>query len=171
MSACGQTGRPQGWLCHGCRKQEGQCLQSPQVCKCFMMAGVKGRGKGEPAGTLEESLSSGTIHIRIWGAGYLAPGTSLVVQWLKISSPSAGGPCLIPGQGTRSHMPQLKIPQDAMKTRHSWINKLKFFLSAIPRPHPGCAGLRSLEVRFRNLHFKRNPFHSPPPCPMYTSQS
>ena len=35
-------------------------------------------------------------------------GTSLVVQWLRLSTPSAGGPGLIPGQGTRSHMPQLR---------------------------------------------------------------
>ena len=36
-------------------------------------------------------------------------GTSLAIQWLRISSPNAGGPGSIPGQGTRSHMPQLKI--------------------------------------------------------------
>ena len=30
-------------------------------------------------------------------------GTSLVVQWLKLRAPNAGGPGLIPGQGTRSH--------------------------------------------------------------------
>ena len=35
-------------------------------------------------------------------------GTSLVVQWLGIYTPNAGGPGSIPGQGTRSHMPQLK---------------------------------------------------------------
>ena len=35
-------------------------------------------------------------------------GTSLVVQWLRLSTPSAGGPGLIPGQGTRPHMPQLR---------------------------------------------------------------
>ena len=32
-------------------------------------------------------------------------GTSLVVQWLRLRAPNAGGPGLIPGQGTRSHMP------------------------------------------------------------------
>ena len=31
-------------------------------------------------------------------------GTSLVVQWLRLCAPSAGGRVLIPGQGTRSHM-------------------------------------------------------------------
>ena len=31
---------------------------------------------------------------------------SLVVLWLGLCTPNAGGPDLIPGQGTRSHMPQ-----------------------------------------------------------------
>ena len=33
-----------------------------------------------------------------------------VVQWLRLHTPSAGSLGLIPGQGTRSHMAQLKIP-------------------------------------------------------------
>ena len=35
-------------------------------------------------------------------------GTSLVVQWLRLQAPNAGVLGLTPGQGTRSHMPQLK---------------------------------------------------------------
>ena len=31
-------------------------------------------------------------------------GTSLVVQWLRLHAPNAGGPGSIPGQGTRSHI-------------------------------------------------------------------
>ena len=49
-------------------------------------------------------------------------GTSLVVQWLRLHAPNAGGPGSIPGQGTRSrmsqlrvHMLQLKLPHAAMK--------------------------------------------------------
>ncbi|TEA34982.1 hypothetical protein DBR06_SOUSAS9710054, partial [Sousa chinensis] len=38
---------------------------------------------------------------------------SLVVQWLRL--PNAGGPGSVPGQGTRSHMLQLKIPHVARK--------------------------------------------------------
>ena len=34
--------------------------------------------------------------------------TSLVVQWLRLCAPNAGGLGLNPGQGTRSLMPQLK---------------------------------------------------------------
>ena len=34
--------------------------------------------------------------------------TSLVVQWLKLHIPNAAGLGLIPGQGTRLHMPLLR---------------------------------------------------------------
>ena len=71
-------------------------------------------------------------------------GTSLMVQWLRLHTPNAGGPGLIPGQGTRSHMPRLKILHATTKdppchnkdpkiqcattkTRHSYINKYIFF--------------------------------------------
>ena len=42
-------------------------------------------------------------------------GTSPVVQWLRLRTPNAGGPGLIPGQGTRSRIPQLKILSAATK--------------------------------------------------------
>ena len=48
--------------------------------------------------------------------------TSLVVQWLRLHTPNAGGLGLIPVQGTRSHKPQLKIPHVATKTWYSQIN-------------------------------------------------
>ena len=50
-------------------------------------------------------------------------GTSLVVQWLRLHTPNAGGPGSIPGQGTRSHMQQLKILYAATKTWHIQISK------------------------------------------------
>ena len=56
--------------------------------------------------------------------------TSLVGQWLKLHIPNAAGPGSIPGQGTRSHMPQLntctpqlKISYATTKTLYSQINK------------------------------------------------
>ena len=36
-------------------------------------------------------------------------GTSLVVQWLRLRAPNAGGLSLTPGQGTRSHMLQIRV--------------------------------------------------------------
>ena len=46
-------------------------------------------------------------------------GTSLVVQWLRFHTPSAGGPGLIPSQRTRSHVPQLRrVQMSQLKTLH-----------------------------------------------------
>ena len=36
-------------------------------------------------------------------------GTSLVVQWLRLLAVNAGGPRSIPGQGTRSQVPQPRV--------------------------------------------------------------
>ena len=46
-------------------------------------------------------------------------GTCLVVQWLRLHVPNAGGTGSIPGWGTRSHMLQWKLPHMATKTWHS----------------------------------------------------
>ncbi|TEA42071.1 hypothetical protein DBR06_SOUSAS23010015, partial [Sousa chinensis] len=40
---------------------------------------------------------------------------SLVVQWLRLHAPNAGGLGSIPGQGTRARMPQLKSPHATSK--------------------------------------------------------
>ena len=52
-------------------------------------------------------------------------GTSLLFQWLRLWVFSAGGPGLIPGQGTRCYMLQLNIPYAATKTHCSQTNKYK----------------------------------------------
>ncbi|TEA41477.1 hypothetical protein DBR06_SOUSAS27010023, partial [Sousa chinensis] len=44
---------------------------------------------------------------------------SLVVQWLRLCTPNAGGLGLISGQGTRSHMPQLRVPMPQVKILHA----------------------------------------------------
>ena len=41
--------------------------------------------------------------------------TSLVVLWLRPCTPNAGGPGSIPGQGTRSHMPQPRVRMPQVK--------------------------------------------------------
>ena len=48
-------------------------------------------------------------------------GTSLMVQWLRFQVPNAGGPGLIPDQGTRSHTPQLKDPACYNKDQRSHL--------------------------------------------------
>ena len=50
-------------------------------------------------------------------------GTSLVDLWLRLLTPSAGDPGSIPAQGTRSHVPQLKILHAATRAQCSQINK------------------------------------------------
>ena len=57
-----------------------------------------------------------------------------MVQWLRLHALNTGGPGSIPGWGTRSHMPQLRVhmPQlnvlhAATKTQCSQINKLLYF--------------------------------------------
>ena len=44
-------------------------------------------------------------------------GTSLVVQWLKLHTPITENPGPIPGEGSRSHMPQLKDPSCGKKKK------------------------------------------------------
>ena len=39
-----------------------------------------------------------------------------MLQWLRLSFPKAGGPGLTPGQGTRSHSPQLRFYMPQRKT-------------------------------------------------------
>jgi len=46
-----------------------------------------------------------------------------VLQWLRLSTPNAEGLGSISGQGTRSHVPQLKILHTATNSRHSQTNK------------------------------------------------
>ena len=69
--------------------------------------------------SLVRELRSHVLHSAGWGVGRREDtlkcslkkkgrGTSLVVQWLRLCTPNAGGPSLIPGRGTRSHMPQLR---------------------------------------------------------------
>ncbi|TEA31286.1 hypothetical protein DBR06_SOUSAS710034, partial [Sousa chinensis] len=41
------------------------------------------------------------------------------VVWLRLHTPNAGGPGLIPGQGTRSHMPQLRVCMPQLKIPHA----------------------------------------------------
>ena len=66
-------------------------------------------------------------------------GTSLVVQWLRLHTPKAGGLGSVPGLGTRSYMPQrrvhtpqLKIPRATTKTPSSQINESVFNIRWCP---------------------------------------
>ena len=58
--------------------------------------------------------------------------TELVVQWLRNHAPNAGSPGLLPGQGTRSHVPRLSS-RATTKTQHSEINIYIFKKSGVGR--------------------------------------
>ena len=51
--------------------------------------------------------------------------TSLVVQWLRLYAPNAGGPGLIPNQGTRSQVPQLRTGTAKGKKKKDEIMQVK----------------------------------------------
>ena len=78
----------------------------------------KAKCQGSFSGDFSSLFSADLLPLRIRKLG-----TSLVVQLLRLWAPNARGPGSIPAQGTRSHMPQLKILQVTTKTRHSQINK------------------------------------------------
>ena len=68
-----------------------------------------------------------------------SPGTYMVVQWLRLCAPNAGCLGLIPGQGTRSQMlqlragmPQLKILSNTTKTHGRQINEIILFKKEVP---------------------------------------
>ena len=42
-----------------------------------------------------------------------------MVQWVRLRTPNAGGLDLIPGQGTRSCMPQLRARMPQLKIPHA----------------------------------------------------
>ena len=59
-------------------------------------------------------------------------GTFLLVQWLRYHTPNAEGLGSIPGQGTRSHMPQLRICMPQPKTLHvttkTWYSQINKYV-------------------------------------------
>ena len=69
-----------------------------------------GSGGGEAASGICSGGQSSWKHLREFHEG-----TSMVVQWLRLCAPDAGGPGLISGQGTRSHMPQLRVRRPQLK--------------------------------------------------------
>ena len=54
-------------------------------------------------------VDSNTLVLKPEWTSESPPKTSLVVQWLRLRAPNAGDPGSIPGQGTRFHMPQLRV--------------------------------------------------------------
>ena len=53
----------------------------------------------------------------------------MVGQHLRLHAPNAAGWGLIPGQGTRSHLLQLKTPHAPTRTQHSQIREFFFLIN------------------------------------------
>ena len=77
-----------------------------------------------------------------------------MVQWLKLCASDAGGPCSIPGQGTRAHLrhprvctPQLKVLLATAKTTHRQTNKLwAYFQTNIKRRQYNAYARKSFSI-------------------------
>ena len=79
-------------------------------------------------------------------------GTPLVVQGLRLHAPNVGGLGSIPGQGTRSHTPQLRSPHAAKKTQCNQINNKYLFFKKlrVSEEHPfykNTDGLQAVDHR------------------------
>ena len=72
------------------------------------------------------------LGIRITTVQFKILGTSVVVQWLRLHALNAQDPGLIPGQGTRSHMPQLRVLMAQLMTLHLKKKKRSFVLQIRP---------------------------------------
>ena len=64
-----------------------------------------------------ESVGSETVDLTIIFKKKKLGGTSLVVQWLRLHAPNAGGSGSFPGQGNRPHMLQLRVCMLQLRVR------------------------------------------------------
>ena len=62
-----------------------------------------------PELTTELEVKASDFTVCLLSLMLLFHGTSLVVQWLRFHTHNAGGPGSVPGQGTRSHLRQLRV--------------------------------------------------------------
>ena len=75
--------------------------------------------------------------------------TSLVVQWLRLRTPSAGDPGSLPGQGPKSHSQQLKGSHVQLKTLHATTKT------------PGQSNKQTLKERILSTPYPAPPRHAP----------
>lgn len=96
--------------------------------------------KGPISSWRSEDCLSDSCTLGKWEGNHIkaAEGTFLMVPWLRHHTPNAGGPGLIPGRGTRSHMLQLsshattndptycnKDWRSNMLTNKTWCTQIK----------------------------------------------
>ena len=82
---------------------------------------------------------------------HIVEGTSLVVQWLRLLAPNARGLNSIPGQGTRSHMPQLRLSSNSeqnilLRTKSKLYNNMFFWIQLKTILKPAFGASLSLSI-------------------------
>ena len=98
------------------RHMSAACPGVPSVLLLWEVGQSKDSRSAEPeAALLEKGRGIFLFSIKV-----LFLGTSLVVYWLGLRAPKAGGLGPITGQGTRSHRPQLRPCTD--KQMNKYIN-------------------------------------------------
>ena len=75
-----------------------------------------------------------------------------MVQQLRLCAPNAGDPGSIPGQGTRSHMPQLRVHKQQLKIPCAATNKDQ--RSCILQQRPGTAKKSKKSTPLKNKQTK-----------------
>ena len=90
-----------------------------------------GVGVGKPLETAEGSSGLTTLPTKAASNVFrehqksLYVETFLVGQWLRLCAPKAAGPGSIPGQGTRSHMLQLRVRMPQLKISSAAATKIE----------------------------------------------
>ena len=81
-------------------------LESPFKCNCLLQFELWIQGPSFPRNP--KAVCGRGVDLGVLVTRGSSGGTSLEVQWLELHAPKVGRSGLIPGQGTRSCMPQLK---------------------------------------------------------------
>ena len=106
-------------------------FHSPEIPLCTSVL------PSTPSSTLFPSCLSSPSYLN-----FPSPGISLLVQWLGLQAPNTAGPDSILGQGTRSHIPQVR-PSTAKQTKMNFPAPLRpllappaFLTPFPPSPYP-----------------------------------
>ena len=94
----------------------------------------------------------------------------MVVQWLRLCAPTAGGLGSIPGRGTRSHMPQLRVRIPQLRPSAAKKKKKK---KRAPEPIPPwaevhCSASKGAAIYSHSLFSTFNSWPALPFAPKHT---
>ena len=90
---------------------------NPHLPYCFPWSCSKQNKTPQPYEVGSNHMKHYVLMVKMW-----LWGSSLLVQWLRLQAPHAGGLGLIPDQGARSHMPQWRAHK---LQRRTWVLQLR----------------------------------------------